>query len=286
MWLISVIMLLERVQVPGWMKVVMPIVTTELSSVVQMEEITNITLFVGALFWIWKFLFPSVLCCSSSRARYGVTLFFDPKPVCSFFQTDEWRLSCINKEFSVCPSYPPVVIVPKSIDDEALRKVAMFRHGSRFPVLSYYHKKNGMVSRVWVMVVPEGSVLNCLNEKTNLCSRLNAVCETFAPFIFQLIKCMQWNWFRVMEWVISILEIPINPLVWERTWHELAHSSKSKMRLVKPPLAPLLALSAKRLHAERMAESTLSCLWVVGCLLRNGVMMTASVPRASTASAV
>ncbi|XP_052666026.1 myotubularin-related protein 9 isoform X4 [Harpia harpyja] len=59
--------------------------------------------------------------------------------------TDEWRLSCINKEFSVCPSYPPVVIVPKSIDDEALRKVAMFRHGSRFPVLSYYHKKNGMV---------------------------------------------------------------------------------------------------------------------------------------------
>ncbi|XP_010169026.1 myotubularin-related protein 9 [Antrostomus carolinensis] len=59
--------------------------------------------------------------------------------------TDEWRLSCINKEFSVCPSYPPVVIVPKAIDDEALRKVAMFRHGSRFPVLSYYHKKNGMV---------------------------------------------------------------------------------------------------------------------------------------------
>ncbi|NXM07457.1 MTMR9 protein, partial [Tyrannus savana] len=59
--------------------------------------------------------------------------------------TDEWRLSCINKEFSVCPSYPPVVIVPKCITDEELRKVATFRHGSRFPVLSYYHKKNGMI---------------------------------------------------------------------------------------------------------------------------------------------
>ncbi|OXB78609.1 UNVERIFIED_CONTAM: hypothetical protein H355_010089 [Colinus virginianus] len=59
--------------------------------------------------------------------------------------TDEWRLSCVNKDFSVCPSYPPVVIVPKSIDDEALQKVAMFRHGGRFPVLSYYHKKNSMV---------------------------------------------------------------------------------------------------------------------------------------------
>ncbi|NWT86332.1 MTMR9 protein, partial [Lanius ludovicianus] len=59
--------------------------------------------------------------------------------------TNEWRLSCVNKEFSVCPSYPPVVIVPKCVDDEALRKVALFRHGGRFPVLSYYHKKNGMV---------------------------------------------------------------------------------------------------------------------------------------------
>ncbi|NXP89862.1 MTMR9 protein, partial [Passerina amoena] len=58
--------------------------------------------------------------------------------------TNEWRLSCVNKDFSVCPSYPPVVIVPKSVDDEALRKVALFRYGGRFPVLSYYHKKNGM----------------------------------------------------------------------------------------------------------------------------------------------
>lgn len=228
-----------------------------------------------------SFLSRSMLRCNSSN------LFSDPKPVCSdLFQTDEWRLSCINKEFSVCPSYPPVVIVPKSIDDEALWKVAMFRHGSRFPVLSYYHKKNGMVRCIWVMVGPEGSVWICLMKETNLCSRLNTVHEMSACFIFQLTKCMQRNWFWVMEWVISILEITINPLVWECMWHELAHSSRIKMRLVKPLLAPLLALSAKRLHAERMAETTLSCLWVVGCLLRNGVMMTASVPRASTASAV
>ncbi|KAJ7395891.1 Myotubularin-related protein 9 [Pitangus sulphuratus] len=65
--------------------------------------------------------------------------------IASSIETDEWRLSCINKEFSVCPSYPPVVIVPKCITDEELRKVATFRHGNRFPVLSYYHKKNGMI---------------------------------------------------------------------------------------------------------------------------------------------
>lgn len=61
-------------------------------------------------------------------------------------QTDEWRLSEVNKDFSVCSSYPSLVTVPKDIDDDTLRKVATFRHGGRFPVLSYYHKKNGMVN--------------------------------------------------------------------------------------------------------------------------------------------
>ncbi|KAF3702791.1 Myotubularin-related protein 9 [Channa argus] len=59
--------------------------------------------------------------------------------------TDEWRLSEVNKDFSVCSSYPPLVAVPKDVDDDALRKVATFRHGGRFPVISYYHRKNGMV---------------------------------------------------------------------------------------------------------------------------------------------
>ncbi|XP_075057310.1 myotubularin-related protein 9 [Mixophyes fleayi] len=60
-------------------------------------------------------------------------------------ETDDWRLSYVNRDFSVCPSYPPIVTVPTSIDDESLRKVAAFRQGGRFPVLSYYHKKNSMV---------------------------------------------------------------------------------------------------------------------------------------------
>ena len=64
----------------------------------------------------------------------------------SLCQTDEWRLSEVNKDFTVCQTYPPLVAVPKDIDDDTLRKVATFRHSGRFPVLSYYHKKNGMVS--------------------------------------------------------------------------------------------------------------------------------------------
>ncbi|XP_072313561.1 myotubularin-related protein 9 isoform X2 [Eucyclogobius newberryi] len=59
--------------------------------------------------------------------------------------TSLWRLSTVNRDYSVCPSYPPSVIVPKCIDDGTLKKVAKFRQGGRFPVLCYYHQKNGMV---------------------------------------------------------------------------------------------------------------------------------------------
>lgn len=51
----------------------------------------------------------------------------------------------MNRDYSVCPSYPAAAIVPKSTDDDMLKKVAKFRQGGRFPVLCYYHRKNGMV---------------------------------------------------------------------------------------------------------------------------------------------
>ncbi|XP_054724545.1 myotubularin-related protein 9-like [Uloborus diversus] len=55
---------------------------------------------------------------------------------------EEWRISQVNKDYSVCPTYPQLVIVPKSIDDETLKVVAGFRQFGRFPILSYYHKEN------------------------------------------------------------------------------------------------------------------------------------------------
>ncbi|XP_069478580.1 myotubularin-related protein 9-like isoform X2 [Ambystoma mexicanum] len=59
--------------------------------------------------------------------------------------TDAWRWSEVNDDFAVCASYPPGAIVPRSMDDEALKKSAKFRQGGRFPTLSYYHRKNGTV---------------------------------------------------------------------------------------------------------------------------------------------
>ncbi|XP_038614229.1 LOW QUALITY PROTEIN: myotubularin-related protein 9-like [Tachyglossus aculeatus] len=58
-------------------------------------------------------------------------------------QTDAWRLSTVNADFSVCASYPPSVIVPGGVEDEALVRSARFRQGGRFPVLCYYHGRTG-----------------------------------------------------------------------------------------------------------------------------------------------
>nr|XP_028594854.1 myotubularin-related protein 9-like isoform X2 [Podarcis muralis] len=59
--------------------------------------------------------------------------------------TGAWRLSYVNEDFGACSSYPPIVIVPTKVEEGALRESARFRHGGRFPILSYYHKKNGTV---------------------------------------------------------------------------------------------------------------------------------------------
>lgn len=61
--------------------------------------------------------------------------------------SDEWRISYVNQDFRVCPSYPSAVVVPKSIDDETIVIAATFREGGRFPVLSYRHETGSVLMR-------------------------------------------------------------------------------------------------------------------------------------------
>lgn len=59
--------------------------------------------------------------------------------------SEEWRLSNVNKDFTVCKTYPHAVIVPKVVDDDTLKKAAVFRMGGRFPVFSFFHKESKAV---------------------------------------------------------------------------------------------------------------------------------------------
>ncbi|KAK7605354.1 hypothetical protein V9T40_007212 [Parthenolecanium corni] len=60
---------------------------------------------------------------------------------------DDWRLTYINQNFDICPTYPSVLVVPKSMDDDTIILSAKFREGGRFPVLSYRHNVGSVLMR-------------------------------------------------------------------------------------------------------------------------------------------
>ncbi|KYN28958.1 Myotubularin-related protein 3 [Trachymyrmex cornetzi] len=56
-----------------------------------------------------------------------------------------WRVSQINKDYRMCPSYPPQLLVPACISDETLEFVAKFRSSRRIPAVIWRHVNNGAV---------------------------------------------------------------------------------------------------------------------------------------------
>lgn len=61
------------------------------------------------------------------------------------FDEKLWRLTDVNKKFKLCASYPETLIVPKTITDDQIRKIADFRSSQRFPTVTWRSKKNGAV---------------------------------------------------------------------------------------------------------------------------------------------
>lgn len=56
-----------------------------------------------------------------------------------------WRISQINKDYRMCPSYPPQLLVPACISDDTLEIVAKFRSSRRIPAVVWRNVKNGAV---------------------------------------------------------------------------------------------------------------------------------------------
>ncbi|XP_072935715.1 myotubularin-related protein 9 [Epargyreus clarus] len=77
----------------------------------------------------------------------GYTLYSIEGEFTKVLASEEWRVSRVNQNYSVCASYGKAVVVPKSIDDETLAAAATFRQGGRFPVLSYRHNNGAVLLR-------------------------------------------------------------------------------------------------------------------------------------------
>lgn len=53
-----------------------------------------------------------------------------------------WRVTDVNSDYALCPTYPSTLVVPESIGDNVLAHAARFRSKGRIPVLSYFHSLN------------------------------------------------------------------------------------------------------------------------------------------------
>ncbi|XP_036417299.1 myotubularin-related protein 1a isoform X1 [Colossoma macropomum] len=52
---------------------------------------------------------------------------------------ESWTISKINSSYEVCDTYPALLVIPTSIKDDELKRVASFRAKHRIPVLSWIH---------------------------------------------------------------------------------------------------------------------------------------------------
>mgnify|MGYP001080270025 CR=1 FL=1 len=58
-----------------------------------------------------------------------------------------WRITELNEDYKLAPTYPPRCIVPERINDEDVRNVAKFRSHRRFPTIVWKHVNGAVIAR-------------------------------------------------------------------------------------------------------------------------------------------
>ncbi|KAF5269257.1 hypothetical protein FQR65_LT02558 [Abscondita terminalis] len=95
---------------------------------------------------------PSLLYPFFYRPMYNIledghNLFTPEIEFSKLLASEEWRISAVNKDYSVCSTYGATLVVPKCIDDDTIIAAASFREGGRFPMLSYRHENGAVLLR-------------------------------------------------------------------------------------------------------------------------------------------
>lgn len=63
----------------------------------------------------------------------------------SVSQRSGFRVTHVNENYKMCPTYPSRFIVPAAVSDGELRKMSHFRARGRVPAVTYRHKSNGAI---------------------------------------------------------------------------------------------------------------------------------------------
>ena len=81
------------------------------------------------------------------------------------------RFCNVNKDFSLCESYPEFLIAPKNIVDSQLKAAAQYRTKGRLPIMAYYYSGNidddtNYVPTIWRSAQNKGGIMG---SKKNEC---------------------------------------------------------------------------------------------------------------------
>uniref|UniRef100_A0A7N6BZ09 phosphatidylinositol-3,5-bisphosphate 3-phosphatase n=1 Tax=Anabas testudineus TaxID=64144 RepID=A0A7N6BZ09_ANATE len=55
---------------------------------------------------------------------------------------ESWAISKMNSTYELCDTYPSILVIPTSITDDDIKRVAVFRAKHRIPVLSWIHPES------------------------------------------------------------------------------------------------------------------------------------------------
>lgn len=82
-----------------------------------------------------------------------------------------WRLTRVNRNFKLCDTYPPLLVVPAGVNDEFLMEEAGFRSRRRIPVLSWRSNITGV------------SITRCSQPCTGLKGKTSDVDQQYMEFV-------------------------------------------------------------------------------------------------------
>ncbi|KAJ6317378.1 hypothetical protein OIU76_013003 [Salix suchowensis] len=96
------------------------------------------------------------LCSAQNHQDSGIFMLlagingYDQQRVIYNVLNELWRISSVNSNYLMCPSYPFALIVPKSISDDEVIQASNFRSKGRLPVVSWCHPETGAVSCTFI----------------------------------------------------------------------------------------------------------------------------------------
>ncbi|XP_042335721.1 myotubularin-related protein 1 isoform X2 [Sceloporus undulatus] len=97
---------------------------------------------------------------------------------------ESWKISKINSTYEFCDTYPAILVVPTSVKDDDLSRVAAFRAKGRVPVLSWIHPESqATITRCSQPLVGPNDK-RCKEDEKYLQTIMDANAQSHKLFIF------------------------------------------------------------------------------------------------------